>query len=345
MYHKGIFFIKNEDIAREYYAKAGMSFPQNEPPQPETSEPSQYVSPGHQSAGSQITEMEILDLIRDAQNCREKEDYETAKRICGSLLQQLNDIRAGQMGYQGGRSVDELEAEVKWVLAYVSYNEQRYDDMEQLLMQPQVLERHPWGTYLIALGHRMQQSDNNQMSQDLQMLIQNSQNINLTMEEKGDINVMIASLLSEGYGNAIGMSLQDAGMYYQEAANCGNEYAKEQLARLLSKRSLEMLEYHGKNGSTYSVKEERLGKGGEGSIHEIEHMPEYVAKIFKPDKRSLEREEKICNMTMNNMSEDVLQCITWPLDVLYDENDFVGYVMKRVKSVASLSELYSRHKV
>ena len=102
-----------------------------------------------------------------------------------------------------------------------------------------------------------------------------------------------------------------------------------------------MLEYHGKNGSTYSVKEERLGKGGEGSIHEIEHMPEYVAKIFKPDKRSLEREEKICNMTMNNMSEDVLQCITWPLDVLYDENDFVGYVMKRVKSVASLSELYS----
>ena len=159
MYHKGIFFIKNEDIAREYYAKAGMRFPQNEPPQPETSEPSQYVSPGHQSAGSQITEMEILDLIRDAQNCREKEDYETAKRICGSLLQQLNDIRAGQMGYQGGRSVDELEAEVKWVLAYVSYNEQRYDDMEQLLMQPQVLERHPWGTYLIALGHRMQQSD------------------------------------------------------------------------------------------------------------------------------------------------------------------------------------------
>ena len=126
--------------------------------------------------------------------------------------------------------MDELEAEVKWVLAYVSYNEQRYDVMEQLLMQPQVLERHPWGTYLIALGHRMQQSDNNQMSQDLQMLIQNSQNINLTMEEKGDINVMIASLLSEGYGNAIGMSLQDAGMYYQEAANCGNEYAKEQLA-------------------------------------------------------------------------------------------------------------------
>lgn len=102
-----------------------------------------------------------------------------------------------------------------------------------------------------------------------------------------------------------------------------------------------MLEYHGKNGSTYSVKEERLGKGGEGSIHEIEHMPEYVAKLFKPDKRSPEREEKICKMTMNNMPEDVLQCITWPLDVLYDENGFVGYVMKRVKSVASLSELYS----
>ena len=102
-----------------------------------------------------------------------------------------------------------------------------------------------------------------------------------------------------------------------------------------------MLEYHGKNGSTYSVKEERLGKGGEGSIHEIEHMPEYVAKIFMPVMRSPERVVKRCKMTMNNMPEDVLQCITWPLDVLYDENGFVGYVMKRVKSVASLSELYS----
>ena len=70
-------------------------------------------------------------------------------------------------------------------------------------------------------------------------------------------------------------------------------------------------------------------------------MPENDANIFNPDNRTHNREEKICNMTMNNMSEDVLQCITWPLDVLYDENDFVGYVMKRVKSVASLSELYS----
>lgn len=118
---------------------------------------------------------------------------------------------------------------MKWLLAYISYNEQRYDDMEQLLLQPYVLQRHPWGIYLITIGHRILQKDSSQIAQDLQMLIQNSKSANMSMQEKGDTNLMIAELLSEGFANMVGMNPQDARAYYQEAANCGNTYAKEQI--------------------------------------------------------------------------------------------------------------------
>lgn len=103
-------------------------------------------------------------------------------------------------------------------------------------------------------------------------------------------------------------------------------------------------EYHAANGAIYKIKEERLARGGEGSIHEIENMPEYVAKIFRKNKRSSAREEKIGKMVLNKAPEGVLRCVTWPLEVLYDENGFAGYVMKRVKCSASLSELYSDSK-
>ncbi len=104
------------------------------------------------------------------------------------------------------------------------------------------------------------------------------------------------------------------------------------------------VEYHAANGAIYKIKEERMARGGEGSIHEIENMPNFVAKIFRKNKRSSAREEKIGKMVLNKAPEGVLRCVAWPLDVLYDENGFAGYVMKRVKCSASLSELYSDSK-
>lgn len=40
-------------------------------------------------------------------------------------------------------------------------------------------------------------------------------------------------------------------------------------------------EYRGVNGAVYKVNKDRIARGGEGSIHEIQNMHEYVAKIFK----------------------------------------------------------------
>ncbi len=104
------------------------------------------------------------------------------------------------------------------------------------------------------------------------------------------------------------------------------------------------VEYHTANGAIYKIKEERMARGGEGSIHEIENMPNFVAKIFRKNKCSSAREEKIGKMVLNKAPEGVLRCVAWPLDVLYGENGFAGYVMKRVKCSASLSELYSDSK-
>lgn len=207
MYHNGILFPKNEDVAREYYMKAGI-----QPP-----------------AQSDNIEQRIESCLNDAERYRQNEQYTDAKNICGSLLSQIDDIQTGKVNYQGSKSADELEAEVKWLLAYISYNEQRYDDMEQLLLQPYVLQRHPWGVYLMTIGHRVLQKDSSQIARDLQMLIQNSKSANMSMQEKGDTNLMIAELLSEGFANMVGMNPQDARAYYKEAANCGNAYAREQL--------------------------------------------------------------------------------------------------------------------
>ena len=102
--------------------------------------------------------------------------------------------------------------------------------------------------------------------------------------------------------------------------------------------------YQGISGGIYHVADKRLGRGGEGSVHEIENFPGHVAKIFKENKRDAAREEKLCKMVQNTVPEEMLKCVTWPKDVLYDQDGFVGYVMQRVKNISSLSELYSSNK-
>ena len=103
-------------------------------------------------------------------------------------------------------------------------------------------------------------------------------------------------------------------------------------------------EYRGVNGAVYKVNKDRIARGGEGSIHEIQNMHEYVAKIFKKNKRDSEREEKICKMSASKFSNKTSEYTTWPLDVLYDEYGFAGYVMRRAQYNNSLSELYSNSK-
>lgn len=104
------------------------------------------------------------------------------------------------------------------------------------------------------------------------------------------------------------------------------------------------MQYRGLRGEIYNVDTQKLAGGGEGSIHNVIGNDLLVAKIFRPDKRNHEREEKLCYMVQNPMTKEQLSYITWPLDVLYDMNGFAGYIMQKVNNMQSLTALYSEEK-
>ena len=104
------------------------------------------------------------------------------------------------------------------------------------------------------------------------------------------------------------------------------------------------MQYRGLRGEIYNVDTQKLAGGGEGSIHNVIGNDLLVAKIFRPDKRNQDREEKLCYMVQNPMTKEQLSYITWPLDVLYDMNGFAGYIMQKVNNMQSLTALYSEEK-
>ena len=104
------------------------------------------------------------------------------------------------------------------------------------------------------------------------------------------------------------------------------------------------MQYRGLRGDIYNVDMQKLAGGGEGSIHNVIGNDLLVAKIFRPDKRNQDREEKLCYMVQNPMTKEQLSYITWPLDVLYDMNGFAGYIMQKVNNMQSLTALYSEEK-
>lgn len=104
------------------------------------------------------------------------------------------------------------------------------------------------------------------------------------------------------------------------------------------------MDYQGMTGKIYQVEEGRMNGGGEGTIHGIVGMNGYVAKIFKPDKRSADREEKLRCMVKKGATVKNLEHITWPLDVIYNAEGFAGYVMQRIENVQSLTAVYNGDK-
>ncbi len=101
------------------------------------------------------------------------------------------------------------------------------------------------------------------------------------------------------------------------------------------------IEYKGISGTVYVIDEEKIARGGEGSIHNIQNNVTQVAKIFKTEYRNREREEKLILMVQTKMSEDLLEQITWPQDVIYDSMGFAGYIMPKLKSTDVITAVYN----
>ncbi len=101
------------------------------------------------------------------------------------------------------------------------------------------------------------------------------------------------------------------------------------------------LEYIGTTGKIYKIVEPAVGKGGEGSVYKLVNFPNHVLKIFLDSKRSETRHKKLLAMLATPLSEDAMKQITWPVDVVYENGNFAGYVMPAIKNNEDLNVMYS----
>lgn len=99
--------------------------------------------------------------------------------------------------------------------------------------------------------------------------------------------------------------------------------------------------YIGANGKVYNTIDTALGKGGEGSVYALVGMPDKVLKVFRSKKCTESRHRKLLAMIAASLSPSAMQQITWPMDVVYQNGQFVGYIMPAIKDNEELNVMYS----
>ena len=97
----------------------------------------------------------------------------------------------------------------------------------------------------------------------------------------------------------------------------------------------------GINGNVYQTEQDRLGKGGEGSVYRIIGQPDFVVKIYNDAARTESQHRKLLTMINIKLSDNAMESVMWPVDVVYDNGSFVGYVMPLVKQFEPLNVMYS----
>jgi DNA-binding helix-hairpin-helix protein with protein kinase domain len=83
----------------------------------------------------------------------------------------------------------------------------------------------------------------------------------------------------------------------------------------------------------------QLGKGGEGAVYEAVNQNDIALKIYWPTKAA-DRREKIAAMISAGWFKSS-SFVTFPVDVLYAGNAFVGFIMKKVSGHKPIHLLYS----
>lgn len=101
------------------------------------------------------------------------------------------------------------------------------------------------------------------------------------------------------------------------------------------------LSYIGKNGKQYTIITPALGKGGEGAVYKIVGIPNCVLKVFADNKRTETRHRKLLAMISTPISDEAMKQVTWPMDVVYENGQFVGYVMPLISNNEDLNVMYS----
>lgn len=99
--------------------------------------------------------------------------------------------------------------------------------------------------------------------------------------------------------------------------------------------------YIGASTRQYTIIEPALGKGGEGSVYQIAGKPDLVLKVFLEEKRTETRHRKILIMISMRMSETAMEQVAWPIDVVYLNNKFIGYVMPKIKNTQEINVMHT----
>lgn len=102
-----------------------------------------------------------------------------------------------------------------------------------------------------------------------------------------------------------------------------------------------MKQYTGLHKKRYYVSSNPLGRGGEGSVYAIDGNNRYVLKIYHDSKQTKQREDKLLAMANAPISSEALKQVAWPVDVVYDNGHFVGFVMPKASDVEELNVMYS----
>ena len=92
------------------------------------------------------------------------------------------------------------------------------------------------------------------------------------------------------------------------------------------------------------VNDQPLGRGGEGNVYEVLSSgcyKGYVAKIYHPKERRKERELKLIYMLSNKPQFEDKLSVIWPEEILYENDQFVGFLMRKANSAIDLTSLCS----
>lgn len=96
----------------------------------------------------------------------------------------------------------------------------------------------------------------------------------------------------------------------------------------------------GLSGNNYQLDVKPFSSGGEGDIYGLIGDTDKVVKLYHPDRITEELEQKLLVMSRRPPDAKVLSQVAWPLDVVYSNGSFAGFVMPRLNITDELSSIY-----
>lgn len=92
---------------------------------------------------------------------------------------------------------------------------------------------------------------------------------------------------------------------------------------------------------TYTIIEPCRASGGEGEIFDVRGKKHLVLKRLENRHRTTSRQRKLEAMIRAGVPQALMDQLTWPVDIVYEGSQFVGYVMPALHKMEDLNVIYS----